>query len=221
MKTRKACVSSAPWHRRAAVAAAVVLFISAAGCSGLKKDPSALLLMHPVPPERGAYAMVAGALRYENGGLTVELRPIDPRYFDRSLTEAGQRNPFGVPPDDARHPLIFGLSVTNAGPGMVYLNPTQVRGLDDRKGRHYPVSFTDLWQMLADNPEREARFKTFSRSFLDTPAQIQPGKSLRILLALTRTKEEPEQITVILPLSLGGKETRTLSFLFEVFEEER
>jgi hypothetical protein len=221
LNDRKGCAFSAPSFRRGAAAVvAAGLLLTAAACAGTKETTASLLLMHPIPPEANEYTMVAGAERYEHQGLSVELRPLDPRHFDRSLVESGRKNPFGVAPDDARHPLVFGLTVANGGTGMVYVNPAQVRGVDDLNGRHYPVSFTDLWQMLAEDPDREARFKVFSSAFLDTPVQVQPGQTLKVFLALSRTAKEPERITVTLPLSMGGKLTRTLAFPFEVFFNE-
>jgi hypothetical protein len=199
------------WRR---VAAAVLVL--AAGCGpGAKRGG---YLLHPLPTAAHGYGLAGGALRYVNGPLEVELRPIDPRALDRDLSARGVPNPFPAGVDSPV--LVFSLRMANRGKEVLYFNPAGVRGMDDGGGRHFPLGAVDVYGLHRDDLRREELVRAFGQVAFDTPVQIRPGEEVTRYLPLEAGGEVPATLAVLLQVRYGGEAGLALSFPFEAFPAE-
>ncbi len=198
---------------------AAALLLAAALAGGCATESTGFLL-HPQPPTAKEYTLSAGALVYNDGKVEVEVRPLDPKLVKERLAGEGRADPFLVP-EGAPALLIFEVRIKNVGKRPIYFNPAQARGLDDDKNRYYPLGFSDFFQLYSEDPQGEARLKSFSALCFDSALELPAGREVTRYLPITGAEEAPKSLVISIPLMHDGKEGLYPSFLFEGFPIEK
>jgi hypothetical protein len=150
--------------------------------------------------------------------MEAELRPLDPCAVAEELGARGVPNPF--PAERGSPVLVFSLRLANRGTDLLYLNPANVRGIDDRGERYFPLSATDVHGLYRDDPRRGELVRAFGQVAFDTPVQVRPGEEVTRYLAVGARPEIPRVLAVSLPVRYGAETGAVLSFSFEAFPVE-
>jgi hypothetical protein len=193
--------------------------LALAGCA-TTPPPTGRFLLHPIPvpvPVSG-YSMSAGALVYADKNVEVEVRPVDQRHLARVMKERGLSYPFPAGPEP--EPLVFEVRIRNRGKGALYFNPAAVRATDDEKERYLPVGVSDLYLLIQEEEDAEARFHAFETAFWINPSEIRPGGEVKKYVPLLSYELVPKLISLDIPLMLEGHDTASLPFVFEAFPAE-
>lgn len=161
--------------------------------------------------------MATGAVIYSDKNFEVEIRPLDQRFINENLLRQERESPFVMPSDAIPEPLIFEIRLENKGPGSVYFNPANARGIDDQGERYLPQGFSDLYQIHRGDPNAEEKLDNFIEICFNGPVELQPGQAVQKYLAFSSYETIPERLTVSLDFIHAGRESLDLFFQFEAF----
>jgi len=196
---------------RAVVAAAALLLAGA--CAAPVKGP---VLLHPTPPTAERYALVQGAVVYEDGQLRVEARPWDWRLVEDEVREAGGPSPFGEAPGETGRFVFVRVSFENRSADTLVYNAMRSSLVQPHESPVLPLETSDLFAFSGEDRDVEARARTFRQLCYDGTVSLPAGGKIEAYLVFPAPKTTKATELVLDEVWIGSR-SRVLRFPFEVY----
>lgn len=195
-------------------AAGLALFITA--CSAPR--PGGPLLLHPVPPAAGGYALVQGTLVFSGQEFTVSARPWDYRLVAGELSRSGEPSPFGDGEEAVGRFLFFRVRLENRSSRTLVFNPLHAVLLREGEAPIVPLENSDLLAFADEEiAAAESRSRVFRRLSFDGAATVRPGEALERYLVFPAPESAPQALTLFLDELWWGATSFGPKFVFETF----
>ena len=199
--------------------AAVGLAVLLAACAAPKSRGP--LLLHPVPPAAGDYALTQGAIVFSGPDFTVSARPWDPRLIARELIGTGEPSPFGEGEEGAERFLFVRLRLDNRSSRTLVFNPLRAALLREGEAPLVPLENSDLLAFADEGiAAAEARSRVFRRMSFDGAATVRSGEALERYLVFPAPEKSAKELTLALDEIWWGSTSYDLRFGFEAYPPE-